>query len=299
MTRQAPPLRALPLVPAASFVLVWSSGYIAGPWGVEAMSPLALVAARFLVAAAVVGAVARVLRGPLRVDRGTAWRIAATGFVMNGLQFAAMYLAFDAGLGATFASLLHSLSPLLTAVLAGLLLGERLGGRQLVGFALGVVGVVVVLGPDIDGVGGPAGLALALASLLALSLGTLGQRWIGHAPDPLWSATIQFAVSGPPVLLLALLVEGADPVADPAQALVAIGYLAVVNSVVGLVLLGALVRAAGAGAAASVFFLMPPVTAVMAWLLLGDTLSARELVGLVVAVSGVAIATVRVAAAGR
>ena len=72
---------------------------------------------------------------------------------------------------------------------------------------------------------------------------------------------------------------------------IAIGYLAVVNSIVGLVLLGILVRAGGAGAASSVFFLMPPVTAVLAWLAFGDTLSARELVGLGIAVVGVAIAT--------
>ncbi len=63
------------------------------------------------------------------------------------------------------------------------------------------------------------------------------------------------------------------------------------NSIVGLFLLGTLVRAGGAGAAASVFFLMPPVTALMAWLVLGETLDAREIVGLVVAVVGVAVAT--------
>jgi len=64
-----------------------------------------------------------------------------------------------------------------------------------------------------------------------------------------------------------------------------------VNSIAGLVLLGVLVRRRGAGAAASVFFLMPPVTALMAWLVLGETLTVREGVGLLVAVVGVAVAT--------
>jgi len=86
-------------------------------------------------------------------------------------------------------------------------------------------------------------------------------------------------------------VEGTDVVSDPAAAGLAILYLAVVNSIVGLGLLGILVRARGAGAAASVFFLMPPVTAVLAWLLLGETLNLREVAGLVITVAGVAAAT--------
>jgi len=283
--------RTLPIVPAAGFVLVWSSGYIAGPYGVRAMSPLMLVGARFLLAAVVAAALARVLRGPLRIDRATALRIAGAGFVLNAVQFGAIYLAFDAGLGATVGSLVHSLSPVLTATLAALLLRERLSMRQVLGFVVGVAGVLLVLGPDVDQAGGAVGVGFAVVSLLGLSLGTLGQRWIGHSPDPLWSAAIQFGVSAPPVLVVALLTEGTDVVRDPVHATIALVYLAVVNSIVGLGLLGILVRAQGAGAAASVFFLMPPITAVLAWLLLHETLGPRELVGLLIAVVGVAAAT--------
>ena len=283
--------RHLPLVPAAGFVLVWSSGYIAGPYGVQGMSPLMLVALRFVLAAVLAWALARWLRGPLRVTRADAVRIGLSGFVLNGVQFAAMYLAFDAGLGATLGSLLHSLSPVLTALLAAAFLGERLSPLQIFGFLVGVVGVVLVLGPDVEGAGGVVGLVGGVVSVLGLSVGTLGQRWIGHAPDPLWSATIQFGVAAPPLLVLALVVEGTNVVRDPAAAGIALVYLAVVNSILGLGLLGVLVRARGAGAAASVFFVMPPVTAVMAWLVLGETLGLREVVGLVITVLGVAAAT--------
>ncbi len=281
----------LPLVPAAGFVLVWSSGYIAGPYGVEAMSPLMLVAVRFVLATVIAWVLARSFRGPLRVTRTDAIRIGLSGFILNAVQFGAMYLAFDAGLGATLASLMHSLSPVLTALLAAAFLGERLTRLQVLGFLIGVGGVLLVLGPDVDQAGGLFGIVCGLISVLGLSVGTLGQRWIGHAPDPLWSGTIQFAVAAPPLLVLALVVEGTDVVRDPAAAGVALVYLAVVNSILGLGLLGILVRARGAGAAASVFFLMPPVTAVLAWLILGETLNAREIVGLVVTVVGVAAAT--------
>jgi len=279
------------LAPTAGFVLVWSSGYIAGPYGVEAMSPLALVAVRFVLAAVVAWALARALRGPLRVTREDAVRIALSGFVLNGVQFGAMYLAFDAGLGATLGSLMHSLSPVLTALLAAAFLRERLTRMQVLGFVIGVAGVVLVLGPDIEGAGGTVGLVCGVVSVLGLSVGTLGQRWIGHAPEPLWSGAIQFGVAAPPLLVLALVVEGTDVVRDPAAAGIAIVYLALVNSILGLGLLGILVRARGAGAAASVFFLMPPVTAVLAWLILGETLNLREVAGLIITVVGVAAAT--------
>ncbi len=79
---------------------------------------------------------------------------------MNGVQFGFMYVAFEAGLGATLAALLHSLSPVLTVVLAGVLLRERVRPLQVVGLAIGVVGVMVVLGPDVDEAGGAIGITL-------------------------------------------------------------------------------------------------------------------------------------------
>jgi drug/metabolite transporter (DMT)-like permease len=207
------------------------------------------------------------------------------------VQFGAMYLAFDAGLPATLASLLHALTPVLTAVLAAVLLRERLSVQQVVGLAIGVAGVVLVLGPDMEEAGGPVAVALGVFAAVTLSLGTLGQRWIGHAPDAWWSAAIQFTVSVPPLAVLALALEGTHAVSDPVRGGLTVLFLAVVNSIIGLLLLGRLVRAGGAGAGASLFFLSPPVTAVLAWLFLGETLGTLELVGVVVAVAGVALGT--------
>lgn len=270
---------------------MWSSGYIAGPYGVKAMGALTLVAWRFALAAVLAALLALALRRRPGIDRRMAGRIALVGFTMNGLLFGMMYLAFAAGLSGTLGSLMHSLSPVLTALLAAALLRERLGRLQVVGFVVGVVGVLIVLGPDLDEAGGIVGVSLGVLGTLALSLGTLGQRWIGGRPDPIWSATLQFAVSAPPVWVLALATEGPYPVHDTGPAVASIVYLAVANSVLGLLLLGLLVRRRGAGAAASLFFLMPPVTAVLEWVVLHRALTLREVVGLVVAVGGVAVAT--------
>ena len=291
-TRPAP--GSVPLLPAAGFVLVWSSGYIAGPAAVSAAGPLSVLGYRFVLAALLAGALARVLRGPLRVDRVLLGRVLVVGLTMNALQFGLMYLAFAAGLDPTLGALLHSLSPVLTVVLAGVVLRERVRALQVVGLAIGVLGVLLVLGPDVAEAGGPLGLGLGVAATLALSLGTLGQRWLGGADegiDPLWSSTLQFAVSAPPLLVLGLALEGPWPVYDLRLAVLTTVFLAGVNSVVGLLLLGAVVRGGGAGASSSIFFLMPPVTAVMAYLAFGDTLGPLELAGIAVAMVGVAIAT--------
>lgn len=289
-----PPPDRVPLVPAAGFVLVWSSGYIGGPAAVEAAGPFMVLAWRFILAALLAAVLARLVRGPLRVDRHALVRVLSVGFVMNGMQFGFMYLAFREGLQPTLGALFHSLSPVLTVLLAGALLRERVSKVQVVGFAVGVVGVLLVLGPDVDEAGGTLGIVLGVLGTLSLSLGTLGQRWVGGVEDgldPMWSSTLQFAVVVPPLLALGLLLEGPWPVYDLQQAVVTVLFLAVVNSVFGLLLLGALVRRGGAGASSSVFFLMPPVTAVMAWVVFGDTLDALELTGLVVAMAGVAVAT--------
>lgn len=281
---------SFPYPVAGAFVLVWSSGYIAGPAGVEAVEPFSLLAMRFALATALLVPLTWWRRGRLRIDRATLVRVCLVGLVMNAVQFGFMYVAFAAGLGATLGALLHSLSPVLTVVLAGLLLGERVRPLQVVGLTIGVAGVLLVLGPDVQGAGGVVGLTCGLLGMLALSLGTMGQRWIPPTVDPWWSASLQFAVSLPVCLALGLALEGTSPVRDPVGGAIAVGFLAIVNSIVGLILLGAVVRGGGAGAASSVFFLSPPVTAVMAWLVLGDTLGPRELAGLVIAVTGVAIA---------
>lgn len=281
----------LPLVPAVAFVLVWSSGYISGPAAVHAAAPFTVLGWRFVLAAVIGATLARLLRRPPRMDRAVLGRVAAVGFVMNAVQFGLMYVAFDLGLGATLASLFHALSPVLTALLAAALLGERVTPLQVGGFVVGVLGVLLVLGADLGHAGGPVAVAVGCLSMLTLSLGTLGQRWIGAQPDLLWSAAVQFAVSAPPLLVLGWLTEGAWPVTDTRQALGSVLFLAVVNSIVGLVLLSLLVLRGGSGAAASLFFLSPPVTAVLAWLVLDETLSVTQLVGLVVAVVGVGAAT--------
>lgn len=281
--------RVPPLL-AAAFVVVWCTGYIAGPVAVEAFAPLSVLTYRFALAALMAGAWAWARHGWPTSWRGVG-RLGVIGLTINGLQFGLMYLAFGEGLEPTLGALLHSLSPVVTVLLAGFLLRERVRRVQVVGFVLGVVGVVVVLGPEVDAAGGPVGLTLGALGALCLSLGWLGQRGISADLPPAWAATVQLAASVPVMLVLGVATEGLWPLQDGSTFLWSVLWLALVNSVAGLLLIQALVHEGGAGVSSSVLFLSPPVTAVMAYVWFGDTLDLRELVGLVVAVVGVAIAT--------
>ena len=191
-------------------MLVWCTGYIAGPIAVDAIGPFSSLAYRFAIAALVAGVLAWRRYGLPAVWTGVG-RHAVVGLLLNAVQFGLMYVAFDAGLPPTLAALFHSLSPVITVLLAGLLLHERVRPIQVAGFVVGVAGVVVVLGPEVEEAGGPGGVLLGSLAALALALGWLGQRWTGPELPAEWSATVQFAVSVPPTLALGLLLEDADP----------------------------------------------------------------------------------------
>src|SRR5687768_14615447 len=122
----SPATRTLPLLPAAAFVLVWSTGYIASPAAVRASAPLTVLGWRFALAAAVGALLALAIGRRPRMSRAVLLRVAAVGLVMNAVQFSLMFLAFDRGLPAVLGSLFHALSPVLTALLAAVLLHERI-----------------------------------------------------------------------------------------------------------------------------------------------------------------------------
>ena len=226
-------------------MLVWCTGYIAGPIAVDALGPFSSLAFRFGIAALVAGALAWRRYGVPAAWTGVG-RHAVVGLLLNAVQFGLMYVAFDAGLPPTLAALFHSLSPVITALLAGLLLHERVRPIQVAGFVVGVAGVGVVLGPEVDEAGGPAGVLLGSLAALALALGWLGQRWTGAPRGVVGDGPVRrlgAADVGTRVLL-----EGAPPVENPWPAVGSVLFLAVVNSVIGLLLIVAMVRTSGAAA---------------------------------------------------
>lgn len=270
------------------FVLVWASGYLVGDLGTSASPPLTLLFWRFLVATAVIGTIALVTRAPWPVRPRDWARPAAAGVLLQTVQFAGVYVGLSLGVSAGLASLIVSASPLVIAVAAVGLDGERLGRAGWLGLALGLAGVGVAVSAELSGGARAAGIALTVLGLAGFVGGTLVQKHACATADLRTATTIQM---GAATILAVPLAASSGGFALPltAAAIGSVVWLAVINSVGGLLLLFVLLRRRTGAGATSYLFLVPPVTALLAVPLLGQPLHLAALAGVALAAVGVAL----------
>lgn len=288
----APANPALRLVPGL-FVLIWSTGFIVARLVAPHAEPLTFLMLRYALSVCVLGTLAWVAGARWPVGwRG--WRDALlAGILLQGIYLDGVFWAVSRGLPAGLAALVTSLPPLLTALVAGPLLGERVSPRRWLGVGIGALGAGLVLLPKI-GVGAGAvpldALAICFGATFALTGGTLWQKRFAATVDLRTNAAVQFLGAGLMTLPLALLLEeGRFDASLPALAGLAWAVLGL--SVGGvLLLLGLIQRQAVAGVSA-LFYLVPAVSAVMAYALFGETLAPVQVAGMAVAVVGVALAS--------
>ncbi len=272
-----------------AFVLIWSSGYVVGSLATEVIAPLAVTLWRFAVAAAVLAAIAwyRHERWP----RGRElWALVGIGVPMIAVQFGALYTAMADGMPASTTSLIACSSPLAVAVISSLAGWERLTARQWLGILLGVVGVSITLA---DRVGRPPSLAVlgwAMLGLAGLAIGTVLQSRLRAQAGPAAVASVEISV-GFLVLLVWAPLRGSVALPVTAHALLSFTWLATVSGVGAPLLLFGLIRQRGATRASSFLFVVPAVTAIAAWPILGTPIGRLTLVGLVVV--GVALRLAR------
>jgi drug/metabolite transporter (DMT)-like permease len=268
-----------------SFVLLWSSGYVVGSVATRDIAPLTVTLWRFVVSAAVLTAIAwwRRERWP-STPRDLAMTI-GTGVVAFAIQFCALYQALADGTPAATTALFACSSPLLVAVVGAALGWDRLSGRQWLGVMLGVTGVVVTVS---DRLGRPPSL-VALGWVLlgtgGLAGGSLLQgRLIGRG-GPTALTAVQVAAGA---VVAAVWAPFAGSLAIPAKASawVSFTWLALFAGVVGPLMLFALIARHGPARGTSLLFMVPAVTALIAWVLVGEPVGEVAVLGLVIAGSG-------------
>jgi len=274
-----------------AFILVWSSGYLVGSVATRSMDPLAVTMWRFAIAAALLAAVAVVRRESWPRGR-EAWALLGVGVPMFAVQFGALYTAMSDGLTAGTTSLIACSSPLAVAAIGAASGWERLRPLQWLGIGLGVLGVLVTLA---DRVGRPpnvASLVWALVGLAGLAVGTTLQSRVATTAGPAAIAAVEVAAG---FAVLAVWAPLAGDVALPMSGtgLAAFAWLAVVAGVGAPLLLFALVRRRGATGASSHLFVVPAVTAVAAWPVLGTPLGLWTVVGLAIVVVALMLTTGR------
>jgi drug/metabolite transporter (DMT)-like permease len=272
------------------FVLLWSSGYLAGAIATRSAPPFSLTVWRFLVAALLLAGIAVVTRAPWPRGR-RAWRdLVITGVLLQGVQFGAGYGALALGVPAGLGALVLCLAPALVAVLSGPVLGERLGRVGWWGSALALAGALVAGVHHLVTAGGsPAGIGLLLLGLAGFAGGTLYQKRAGASMDLRTGTAVQLLAGVVAVLPVALLTEHGLPLPSTGSGFAALAWIVVMNSIAGAILLFVLLRRGTGAGVSGLLYLVPPATAVLAVPVLGQPLEVATVVGLVLTLVGVVV----------
>jgi drug/metabolite transporter (DMT)-like permease len=274
------------LLAGALYVLFWSSGFVGAELGTRAAPALELLMWRYLVAGPVLVGLCVALGRRVRPD--VLVRQVLLGVLCQVGYLGPVVYAVGRGVPAGTTALVAALQPMVVAVAAGPLLGERVRGLGWAGLATGFVGVGVVVGGDLSaGVGG-AWVLLPLAGVLSLSAGTLlGRRW--EPPESLLvSIAIQTSVATVGFTLLNL-VLGSPSVPSGGDFWFAVAWVVVLSTFGGYGSYLFVLRTQGATRASTWLYLSPPVTVLWAWAMFGDRVGAAGLAGLAITAVGVAL----------
>ena len=284
MTAASSWVRAMPAV----FVLIWSTGFVVARYGMPYAPPMKFLAVRFALAVLCFGAWALLARATWPA-RGRPWgHLLVTGVFMHAGYLGGVWAAVKLGMGAGLAALLVGLQPVLTAVWVAAQ-GGRVAGRQWMGLALGFGGLVLVVWQKLGlGEVQAGNFLLALMALASITIGTLYQkRFVQPCPVPT-ANFVQNIAALAAVLPLALLLE-TEPIQFTATFAGAMAWSVLVLTLGGSSLLYLLIQRGAATAVTSLLYLVPPCTALMAWLLFSEPITVLTLVGTALTAFGVAL----------
>ena len=280
------------LMPAL-FVGIWATGFLVARLVAPHVDPLTFLSLRYVLSAGAFAGIAAAAGA--RWPRGLrGWRDAlVAGVLIQGIYLGGVFWSVRHGLPAGISALLTGLQPLLTAVLAFPLLGERVGARRWAGIVLGFGGALLVLSPQLAAGTGGAGAGPLLASgaaMVAITLGTIWQKRTAAAADLRTNAAVQFMGAAAVTAPVAWLTE-AGRFDGAWQAWVGLAWAVCGLSLGAISLLLALIKRGAVAGVASLFYLVPPVVAVLAFLLFGEALTGVQVAGMALAAMGVAVAS--------
>lgn len=294
----------LPTVAPFAFVFLWSTGFISAKYGLRDAEPLTFLAIRMVVSSAVLALVAAAMRSAWPRDRRAYRDTAVAGLLLHAGYLGGVFVAIDHGMPAGLSSIIIGLQPILTAVLARSMLGEGVTRRQWLGLALGFggVGLVVVermranggITSDIEAV---AFVAIGLG-LGSTTLGTIYQKRHGQQMPLVAGTATQYGAAALALSLGAVSTE--ELAVDWTGQLVAVYAWTILGISFGAVtLLMLMIRQSSVSRVSSYLYLVPPLTALEAYLLFDERLTELAMAGMAAVVAGVALVVVTRGPAGR
>jgi len=277
-------VRAMPAV----FVLIWSTGFIVARYGMPHAPPMKFLAVRYALSLLCFVAWVLAARAAWPVGRVQWKHLAVTGVLMQAGYLGGVWAAVREGMGAGLVALLVGIQPVLTAVWLSMF-GGRVSKRQWLGLLLGFAGLLLVVARKVaqGGEVNALTMALALLALLSITAGTLYQKRFVAPCDVRSASVAQFAAALVVTLPFAAL-ESA-PIHWNAESIGAMAWSVLALSLGGSSLLYMLIQRGSATAVTSLLYLVPPCTALMAWLLFGEPITVLVMAGVAMTAVGVSL----------
>jgi len=268
------------------FVFVWSTGFIGAKYGLPYIEPFTFLVLRMALVVLLHLLIVWLARVPWPDASETKHSVVA-GLLVHGLYLGGVFVAISQGVPAGISALIPGLQPILTSTIANRWLGEKVGTLQWAGLALGLVGVVLVLHDrTLVGSGSLLGWCASFISLVGIALGTLYQKRHGGNIDWRSGNLVQYAAACALFAVCALVFE-TGVIHWTGQLVFALAWLVLVMSLGAVWLMYWLIRRSAAAGFASLFYLVPVVTALFAYLLFDERLDPLSIGGMVVCAIGV------------
>lgn len=281
------------LTPAV-FLLLWGTGFVGAKFGLPYAEPLTFLFWRFIIVVALMFAVAIAMGAPWPKSGMEAFHSMVAGMFLHGFYLGGVFWAIDQGMPAGVSALIVGLQPIITAIIAGLILRETVTLQQWVGLLIGLAGLGLVLGPRLPGGGLTWGnefaLFLNVVALVGITAGTIYQKVFVSDADLRTGSVMQYLGAANVVGLGVLLFE--EGYADWTWELIGVmAWLILALSIGAISLLMMLIRRGAISKVATLFYLVPAVTVTMTWLAFDEALTFIQIGGVGVTVFAVWLAT--------
>ena len=272
------------------FILLWSSAFITTKPIIDNSDPFSALAFRFALVALGFFLFSIYSKKKIIVDRRNFFESFFSGVLFHGIYLGGVFFSISKGMPTGIAALIVTLQPILTNALSGPILHERVSIKQWVGVLLGFSGAVIVLGFDIGTEIPTVGLFATVVALIAITTSTIWQKKLSDNL-PLSVSNMNQALGGF-VFHIVIIILFAEPYIDFSNTfLIAMSHQIFLVSFGAFTILMFLIKKNSASKTVSIFFLIPPISALMAWLFLNESLSNLDLLGFLIATIGVYIAT--------
>ena len=279
-------IRVFPLI----FIILWSSAFVTTKPIIDNSDPFAALAFRFFFVALGFMIFSIYRKQKILIDKKNLIQSIFSGVLFHGIYLGGVFFSVSVGVPTGIAALIVTLQPILINSVAGKFLNEEVSFKQWIGVMLGFLGAALVLGFDIGTSLPVIGVTASFIALLAITTSTLWQKKIG-TNLPLSVSNMYQAVGGCLFHIIVVIVFTEPYINFTSTFFIAISHQIFLVSFGAFTILMFLIKNNSASKTVSIFFLIPPTTAIMAWLFLNEMLTNLDLIGFAVATLGVYIAT--------